>query len=187
MRDAKRLVKVQVRDIRAKVARSAKGYLGVHVCSVHVDLTTSLMNHVTNFNYFFLENTIGRRICEHQAGQPVFVLFGLDLECGKLFVENLSYRVQSSTDRNTFAFSWAKSMLPALSVLTGSTINPAIWAEAGFVPWAETGIRQTFRCFWSMESRYALIARSPEYSPWAPLCESISSEWSWVMEVKRYY
>jgi hypothetical protein len=100
VRDAKRFVKVQVRDIRAKVAGSAKGYLGVHIGTVHINLTTSLMNDVTNFNYFFLEYTIGRRVCDHQAGQPVFVLFSLDM--GNYLSKICSIEL---TNRNTFAFS----------------------------------------------------------------------------------
>ena len=36
-------------------------------------------------------------------------------------------------------------MLPNSSVLTTTTFIPAITAEAGFVPWAEEGIKQIFR------------------------------------------
>ena len=39
----------------------------------------------------------------------------------------------------------ATSMLPEASQATGTTLKPHIAAEAGFVPWAEVGIRQTWR------------------------------------------
>ena len=37
-------------------------------------------------------------------------------------------------------------MLPLASQATTTTFSPAMTALAGFVPWAECGIRQTFRC-----------------------------------------
>jgi len=36
------------------------------------------------------------------------------------------------------------SMFPYLSFLTVTTFNPAIFAEAGFVPCADKGIKQIF-------------------------------------------
>lgn len=38
------------------------------------------------------------------------------------------------------------SMLPSRHTFIGSTFIPAICAEAGLVPWADTGMRQMLRC-----------------------------------------
>ena len=40
----------------------------------------------------------------------------------------------------------ATSTLPSASQATTTTFIPAMTAEAGLVPWAETGMRQTSRC-----------------------------------------
>jgi len=44
------------------------------------------------------------------------------------------------------SFKSSKSIFPYLSFLTVITFNPAIWADAGFVPWADNGIKQIFLC-----------------------------------------
>ena len=60
-----------------------------------------------------------------------------------------------------------KSILPFWSHLTMTTFKPAMIALAGFVPWADSGIKQIFLCellaLW-----YSLILNNPAYSPWAP-------------------
>jgi hypothetical protein len=48
MRDAERLVEVQVADVGAEVARAAEADLGVHVRAVHVDLPAVLVNDVAD-------------------------------------------------------------------------------------------------------------------------------------------
>lgn len=75
--NAERLVKVQVRNIWTKITRPAKSNLGVHIGSVHVNLPTSLMDHITNFGNFLFKYTVSRRVCKHQARQSIFVLFSL--------------------------------------------------------------------------------------------------------------
>lgn len=44
----------------------------------------------------------------------------------------------------TIARKWRISIAPFLSTLIGWIFMPAIWALAGFVPWAEVGIRHTY-------------------------------------------
>ena len=46
---------------------------------------------------------------------------------------------------SALALKSSKSMLPSSSDLTMTHLRPAITAEAGFVPWAETGIKHTLR------------------------------------------
>src|SRR5213078_503252 len=41
--DAKRLVQVQVTDVRAEVGGTAQAYLGVQICAVHVNLPAKLV------------------------------------------------------------------------------------------------------------------------------------------------
>ena len=43
-----------------------------------------------------------------------------------------------------FSMRFYMSMFPYLSFLTVTTFNPAIFAEAGFVPCADKGIKQIF-------------------------------------------
>lgn len=44
----------------------------------------------------------------------------------------------------TIARKWRISIAPFLSTLIGWIFMPAIWALAGFVPWAEVGMRHTY-------------------------------------------
>jgi hypothetical protein len=69
---------------------------------------------------------------------------------------------------SAFAFRSARSMFPSSSHFTTCTFIPAMTAEAGFVPWAEEGMRQTSRCASPRSRCQARITRSPVYSPWAP-------------------
>ncbi len=59
-------------------------------------------------------------------------------------------------------------MLPWASQATATTRKPAITALAGFVPWAETGMRHTSRWASPRLRWYARTVSSPAYSPWAP-------------------
>ena len=70
-------------------------------------------------------------------------------------------------------------MFPFLSVPTTTILRPATAAEAGFVPWADDGIRQIFLCPSPRLSWYLLIASSPAYSPLAPEfgCKETASNW----------
>ena len=61
-------------------------------------------------------------------------------------------------------------LLSPLSLsLSLSLSSPATAALAGFVPWAETGIKQTLRLLSPRLAWYPLIASKPVYSPLAPL------------------
>ena len=48
VRDAERLVQIQVADVGTKVSGAAKSDLGVHVSAVHVNLSAVTVNDVTN-------------------------------------------------------------------------------------------------------------------------------------------
>ena len=69
---------------------------------------------------------------------------------------------------SAFARKSSRSTSPFSADFTTTTFIPAIWAEAGFVPCAEVGIRQTLRCPSPRALWYSRIVRSPAYSPCAP-------------------
>jgi hypothetical protein len=60
------------------------------------------------------------------------------------------------------------STLPSELHFTTTTLMPAIWALAGLVPCADSGIRQTLRWLWPLASCQAWIASRPAYSPCEP-------------------
>jgi hypothetical protein len=70
---------------------------------------------------------------------------------------------------SAFAKRSALSTLPSASEATTTTRIPAITAEAGLVPCADTGMRHTLRWPSPRACRYARMAISPAYSPAAPL------------------
>src|SRR5436309_1660950 len=83
VRDAKRLVQVQVAYVRANVARAAETDLGVHVCAVHVNLAAMLMDDLANLLDRFLENPVCRWIRHHQRGQRLAMRGGFGPQIGK--------------------------------------------------------------------------------------------------------
>ncbi len=69
-------------------------------------------------------------------------------------------------------------MLPWASQATGTTLKPPIAALAGFVPWAEVGMRQTLRCSSPRDACQARMTSMPVYSPWDPAfgCNEIAAK-----------
>mmetsp|Transcript_20572 Transcript_20572/g.55435 ORF Transcript_20572/g.55435 Transcript_20572/m.55435 type:complete len:246 (+) Transcript_20572:1016-1753(+) len=60
------------------------------------------------------------------------------------------------------------SMLPSSSQPMGTTRRPHMTAEAGLVPWADTGMMHTSLWPSPLATWKARMARRPEYSPMAP-------------------
>ncbi len=52
------LVEIKMTDISPNVTGAAKPYLSIHVCSVHVDLTSMQMYYFADRQYCFFENTM---------------------------------------------------------------------------------------------------------------------------------
>mmetsp|Transcript_14860 Transcript_14860/g.59554 ORF Transcript_14860/g.59554 Transcript_14860/m.59554 type:complete len:233 (+) Transcript_14860:2768-3466(+) len=75
----------------------------------------------------------------------------------------------------------SKSTFPAASDFTVTTLSPAMTAEAGFVPCAETGMRQTSRCSPPVARWYSRIANKPAYSPEAPELGWTETAWKPVI------
>ena len=86
MRDAKRLVQVQMADIRAEVGRATKADLRIHIRAVQIDLSPEPMDDFTNLLDAFLEHAVCGRIGDHQAGEVVVVRPGLGAQVGEVDV-----------------------------------------------------------------------------------------------------
>ena len=86
MRDAERLVEIEVTDVGADVARPAETDLGIHVGAVHVYLAAVLMNDLADLPDRRLEDAMRRRIRHHQRAERVTMLFGFRLEVGDVDV-----------------------------------------------------------------------------------------------------
>mmetsp|Transcript_41994 Transcript_41994/g.100962 ORF Transcript_41994/g.100962 Transcript_41994/m.100962 type:complete len:238 (-) Transcript_41994:2062-2775(-) len=80
MRNCKRLVKVQMAHICTNDGRGCESNLSIHVCPVHVDLSSIVMNDLTDLLNALLVDAVGRRVGDHQARQVIGVLLGKLLE-----------------------------------------------------------------------------------------------------------
>ena len=121
VRDAERLVQVEVADVGADVTRAAEADLRVHVGAVHVDLAAVLVHDPADLPDRALEDAVRARDRSPSAprgcrGAPP------------------PWRA----DRRG-------RCCPGASLFTGTTCMPAITALAGLVPWADCGIRQMVR------------------------------------------
>ena len=80
VRHTEGLVEVEVADISTNVTGRGETDLGVHVGTIHVDLSTSGVDHVDHLLNILIEDTVGGRIGDHVAGKDVLVLVDLVLE-----------------------------------------------------------------------------------------------------------
>ena len=122
VRNAERLVQIQMRNIGAEFPRRGEPDQRIEVRAVDVDLAAVGVNDVADVPDAGLEHAVRRRIGDHDRGQVGAMRFGLRL-AGP-----------------------ARSTLPSSSHATTTTFMPAICADAGLVPCADAGIRQTLRC-----------------------------------------
>jgi hypothetical protein len=89
VRNAEGFVEIQMADIRPEIARAAKTDLGVHVRTVHINLTASGMGDVANLADSLFENTVRGGVCNHHASEGVAVGVGFDTEIGEVDVSRL--------------------------------------------------------------------------------------------------
>jgi hypothetical protein len=121
VRNAKRLVQIQMAHVRADETGRGQTDLRVHVRAVHVNLAAVRVDDFANLA-MVSSNTpcvLGYVTMRHDNSL--------------LFASALARRS-------------ATSMLPFVSHATATTFMPAMTALAGFVPCAEVGIKQTLRC-----------------------------------------
>ena len=65
VRNAKRLVQVQMANVRAEVTGPAKSHLRVHIRAIHVNLAAVRVHDVANFTDRRLEDTVRGRVGDH--------------------------------------------------------------------------------------------------------------------------
>ncbi len=86
VRNAERLVKIQMADVRADVARTRQADHRVHVRAVEVHLAAVLVNDRAHVGDRLVEHAVRRRIRDHERREHVGVLLGLRLEVGHVDV-----------------------------------------------------------------------------------------------------
>ena len=77
VRAGKGLMQVQVAYIRSDESRVGQSHLRIHIGTVHVHLCPTTVDNVTDFPDTCLENTMSRRIRNHQSRQFFTVTFRL--------------------------------------------------------------------------------------------------------------
>src|SRR5262245_10852373 len=80
VRNAKRLVQIEMADVRANRTGAGKADLRVHVRAIHVNLPAILVDDVAYLANRFLEDAVRAWIGDHQAAQVVPVLCRPGLE-----------------------------------------------------------------------------------------------------------
>ena len=74
VRNAKRLVQIQMTNIRPDLSRPTQSHLGVHIRAVHVHLAAVLVHDLANVTNFGLEDAMRGGIRHHQRRQSVAML-----------------------------------------------------------------------------------------------------------------
>src|SRR5690606_29963027 len=87
--NTERLVEVQVGDIAAEGARLGDAHQGVEVGAVDVHLAAVPVHQGADGGDVLLEHPVGGGVGDHQRGEPVAVLLGLDLQVGEVHVAPL--------------------------------------------------------------------------------------------------
>mmetsp|Transcript_10341 Transcript_10341/g.18229 ORF Transcript_10341/g.18229 Transcript_10341/m.18229 type:complete len:363 (-) Transcript_10341:1407-2495(-) len=95
VRDRKRFMKVEVANVSTNSTRARKTKLGIHVCAVHVNLSSLFVDHLTDGVDAALKLAVGGRIGDHEGCEAVPVLLHL---CLKVFHIHVSIRVILDTD-----------------------------------------------------------------------------------------
>ena len=80
VRNTEGLVKVQMADIGTNFTRRTEADLSVHVGTVHVDLTTVLVNKITGLLDLRFKHTESARVCDHDCTKLLAVLLTLGLQ-----------------------------------------------------------------------------------------------------------
>ena len=86
VRDAERLVQVEVADVGADVAGRGEADLRVHVRAVHVDLAAVLVDDLADLADALLEHAVRRRVGDHQRAEVVACGCGLGAQVGEVDV-----------------------------------------------------------------------------------------------------
>ena len=80
VRDAERLVQIQVRHVRAELARTGQPHHRVEVGAVDIDLAARVVHERAHLADVLLEDPVRGRVGDHDRGEVVAVLLDLGLE-----------------------------------------------------------------------------------------------------------
>ena len=86
VRNAERLVQVEVRDVRTELAGRGEPDERVQVGTVDIDLATALVHDVADITDPRFEHAVGRGVRDHDRGELVAVRLGLGPKVGKIDV-----------------------------------------------------------------------------------------------------
>ena len=86
MRRSEGLMQVEVADISADESGIGVAYLGVHIRTVHIDLSAVGVDTLAHLADSHLEDTMGGGIGNHTAGEHIFVLLGFLFPVGEVGV-----------------------------------------------------------------------------------------------------
>ena len=88
--DAERLVKVDVADVRAVVARPGNAHLSVQIGAIEINLAAKLVHHLADFPNSLLKDAVGRWVRHHQRGQPICMQLCFGTEIRKIDIAALT-------------------------------------------------------------------------------------------------
>ena len=80
VRHCEGLVQVQVADVSTDITGIGQTYLSVHICTVHIYLTASVVHRIDDLADTALEHAVSRGVGNHQTAQLAAVLLGLSLQ-----------------------------------------------------------------------------------------------------------
>ena len=67
MGNAEGFVEVHVQNIRTDFSGLGYADQGIQICTIHIHLSTMMMDDVANLGQRFFKNTVGGRISNHQS------------------------------------------------------------------------------------------------------------------------
>jgi hypothetical protein len=76
MGNTESLMQIQVTNVCSKIGRAAKPNKGIHVGTIHINLTPEFVDDFANFPDTFFEHPVRRRIRHHQNAEAFGILLG---------------------------------------------------------------------------------------------------------------
>src|SRR5690606_2813922 len=86
VRDCKCLVQVKVTNISTDESGSCESNLSIHVCAIHIDLSTVLVYYLGDFLHSLFVHSVSAGISNHDSSEILRMLFGFCFEVFKVDV-----------------------------------------------------------------------------------------------------
>ncbi len=86
VRNAERLVQIEMRYVGAELAGRGESHQGIEVRAIHIDLPAMRVHDLANFADAGLEDAVRRRIRNHDRGQIVAMRLGLGAKIGEIHI-----------------------------------------------------------------------------------------------------